>query len=71
MPRCAECNKRLPAVGTRPSWAKCRYCGKPVCEDCFRVHFPKCMALTWGFGTVDPETGAFREVEKPPKFNLD
>jgi hypothetical protein len=28
------------------------------------------MALTWGFGTVDPETGAFREVEKPPKFNL-
>jgi hypothetical protein len=29
------------------------------------------MALTWGFGTVDPETGAFREAEKPPKFNLD
>ncbi|MCJ7456035.1 FYVE zinc finger domain-containing protein [Candidatus Bathyarchaeota archaeon] len=33
---CADCNRTLSSTDEERTWAKCRFCGKPVCFDCIR-----------------------------------
>lgn len=34
--RCTECGRVLMRDEEERRWAKCRFCGKPVCFDCIR-----------------------------------
>lgn len=34
--RCGECGRLLTHDDEERKWAKCRFCGKPVCFDCIR-----------------------------------
>ena len=33
---CADCGRALVARDEERTWARCRFCGKPVCFDCIR-----------------------------------
>jgi hypothetical protein len=33
---CADCGRQLAVKDEERTWAKCRFCGKPVCFDCIR-----------------------------------
>lgn len=52
----------------------CSICGQKICENCWREHIPRCMAVEWGLVKfeTDPKTGEIIEIpeERPPKYSL-
>jgi len=34
--RCSDCDRVLLSKDEERTWARCRFCGKPVCFDCIR-----------------------------------
>ena len=34
--KCADCGRAVPPNDEERKWARCRFCGKPICFECVR-----------------------------------